>query len=244
MKEEQKFLKAIQDSFNAFIASGSSRSTAKLKPLHGYIAEYIANRLGDDYIIKSHGYGDDKEYKAEGKYMDKDVDISILNKHTQEFVTGIAVKFVMQNYKQNSYNYFEGMLGETSNIRSNNKPYYQIFIILDKLPYYKNDEENGKIISKWEKLTPRNMKKYINLSYDNVDSNLHVPNNTLIYVVHINDEADEQTINTQKKYLEYYKTNIPSVELSKNEYPEFNPNGSVIYNNFEKFMDKVYQAVV
>ena len=88
------------------------------------------------------------------------------------------------------------------------------------------------------------MKKYIKLSYDNVDSNLHVPNNTLIYVVHINDEADEQTINTQKKYLEYYKTNIPSVELSKNEYPEFNPNGSVIYNNFEKFMDKVYQAVV
>ena len=244
MKEEQKFLKAIQDSFNAFIASGSSRSTAKLKPLHGYIAQEIANRLGDDYIIKSHGYGDDKEYKAEGKYMDKDVDISILNKHTQEFVTGIAVKFVMQNYKQNSYNYFEGMLGETSNIRSNNKPYYQIFIILDKLPYYKNDEENGKIISKWEKLTPRNMKKYIKLSYDNVDSNLHVPNNTLIYVVHINDEADEQTINTQKKYLEYYKTNIPSVELSKNEYPEFNPNGSVIYNNFEKFMDKVYQAVV
>jgi hypothetical protein len=244
MKEEQKFLKAIQDSFNAFIASGSSRSTAKLKPLHGYIAQEIANRLGDDYIIKSHGYGDDKEYKAEGKYMDKDVDISILNKHTQEFVTGIAVKFVMQNYKQNSYNYFEGMLGETSNIRSNNKPYYQIFIILDKLPYYKNDEENGKIISKWEKLTPHNMKKYIKLSYDNVDSNLHVPNNTLIYVVHINDEADEQTINTQKKYLEYYKTNIPSVELSKNEYPEFNPNGSVIYNNFEKFMDKVYQAVV
>jgi hypothetical protein len=244
MKEEQKFLKAIQDSFNAFIASGSSRSTAKLKPLHGYIAQEIANRLGDDYIIKSHGYGDDKEYKAEGKYMDKDVDISILNKHTQEFVTGIAVKFVMQNYKQNSYNYFEGMLGETSNIRSNNKPYYQIFIILDKLPYYKNDEENGKIISKWEKLTPRNMKKYIKLSYDNVDSNLHVPNNTLIYVVHINNEADEQTINTQKKYLEYYKTNIPSVELSKNEYPEFNPNGSVIYNNFEKFMDKVYQAVV
>lgn len=244
MKEEQKFLKAIQDSFNAFIASGSSRSTAKLKPLHGYIAEYMANRLGDDYIIKSHGYGDDKEYKAEGKYMDKDVDISILNKHTQEFVTGIAVKFVMQNYKQNSYNYFEGMLGETSNIRSNNKPYYQIFIILDKLPYYKNDEENGKIISKWEKLTPRNMKKYINLSYDNVDSNLHVPNNTLIYVVHINDDADEQNINTQKKYFEYYKTNIPSVELSKNEYPEFNPNGSVIYNNFEKFMNKVYQAVV
>lgn len=244
MKEEQKFLTAIQDSFNAFIASGSSRSTAKLKPLHGYIAEHIANRLGDDYIIKSHGYGDDKEYKAEGKYMDKDVDISILNKHTQEFVTGIAVKFVMQNYKQNSHNYFEGMLGETSNIRSNNKPYYQIFIILDKLPYYKNDEGNGKIISKWEKLTPRNMKKYIKLSYDDVDSNLHVPNNTLIYVVHINDDADEQTINTQKKYLEYYKTNIPSVELSKNEYPEFNPNGSVIYNNFEKFMDKVYQAVV
>ena len=243
MKTEQNFLKAIQDSFNAFLISGSSRSTAKLKPLHGFIAQDIANRLGDDYIIKSHGYGDDKEYKVEGKYTDKDVDISILNKHTQEFVTGIAVKFVMQNYKQNSHNYFEGMLGETSNIRSNNKPYYQIFIILDKLPYYKNDKKHGKIISKWEKLTPRNMKKYIKLSYDDVDSNLHIPNNTLIYVVHINNEADE-TINTQKKYFEYYKNNIPSFELSKNEYPEFNPNGSVIYNNFNMFMDKVYQASI
>jgi hypothetical protein len=120
------------------VSIGTSRSTAKLKPLHGAIAQDIANRLGNNYIVKSQGYGDDKEASIKGRYVDKMVDITIKDRSTRHDVAGIAVKFVMQNYSQNSNNYFENMLGETANIRTANCPYFQIFIILDKLPYYKN----------------------------------------------------------------------------------------------------------
>jgi hypothetical protein len=60
----------------------------------------------------------------------------------------------MQNYSQNSNNYFENMLGETANIRSSNIPYFQIFIIPDEIPYYK--KEKGKILR---------LMMYINIGY-------------------------------------------------------------------------------
>lgn len=40
------FLRVIANSFREFVNSGTSRSTAKLKPLHGAIAANIAERLG------------------------------------------------------------------------------------------------------------------------------------------------------------------------------------------------------
>ena len=61
MLTNQLFLGSILNSFKSFIQIGTSRSTAKLKPLHGAIAEDLAQRLGDAYIIKSQGYGDDSE---------------------------------------------------------------------------------------------------------------------------------------------------------------------------------------
>ena len=125
----QTFLQVISESFNKFLSSGSSRSTAKLKPLHGAIANDIAFRLGNDYHVFSQGYGKGKETKIKGRYMDKMVDITI--KKDNITIAGIAIKFVMQNYSQNSNNYFENMLGETANIRCNNHPYFQIFIILN-----------------------------------------------------------------------------------------------------------------
>ncbi len=131
MLNNQTFLQAISESFDEFLSSGTSRSTAKLKPLHGAIARDLAERLGSEYEIYSQGYGCGKEAKIEGRYMDKMVDITIQKENKP--VAGIAVKFVMQNYSQNSNNYFENMLGETANIRCNNYPYFQIFIILDKL---------------------------------------------------------------------------------------------------------------
>lgn len=73
-------------------------------------------------------------------------------KKGERAVAGLAVKFVMQNYSQNSNNYFENMLGETANIRCGNCPYFQIFIILDKLPYYQRSGE----LSRWETFTAHN----------------------------------------------------------------------------------------
>jgi hypothetical protein len=231
--DNEAFLKVISNSFCDFLISGTSRSTEKLKVLHGYIAEDIANKLGSSFSIQSQGYKDDKEGVIEGRYIDKKVDITI-SKGTKA-IAGIGLKFVMQNYSQNSNNYFESMLGETANIRCERKPYFQIFIILDKLPYYKKD----KGIQKWETFTEHNARKYMILSKDNADSYYHTPNKTLIYIVHIPD--NDKLINN-KEYLDYYRGMDSNVVLSENRYDEF--GDTVIINNYEHFREKLYHTVL
>ena len=229
----KQFLKVVSGSFAAFLNRGTSRSTEKLKPLHGAIAKDIAERLGSDYEIWAKGYRNDRESKIEGRYINKRVDITI--KKDRRAVAGIAVKFVMQNYSQNSNNYFENMLGETANIRCNNCPYFQIFIILDKLPYYKKD----KSISKWEKFTAHNIAKYTALSKDDTGIYLHTPNKTLIYVVHIPDAPS--AVDNHAKYLDFYRNNPHDLTLSGHTYAEF--GSAVILNDYETFMDKIYHTV-
>lgn len=226
------FIKVVSNSFNEFIISGTSRSTAKLKPLHGAIAKDLYTKIGCNYKIYSQGYGNDKEGNIEGRYIDKKVDISITK--DEKPVAGIGVKFVMQNYSQNSNNYFENMLGETANIRSNRCPYFQIFIILDKLPYY-NNENN---ITKWETFTGHNAKKYITLSNDNIDVFFHTPNKTLIYIVHI---PDNNSLKTSNEYMNYYKDLDFKLKLSS---ISLKPYGdSIIVNNYELFREKVYHTI-
>lgn len=165
--DNSTFLRVLSNSFREFLESGTSRSTAKLKPLHGAIARDLAERLGSDYVVFSQGYKEGKEVKIKGRYIDKAVDITV--KKGNIAVAGLSVKFVMQNYSQNSNNYFENMLGETANIRSGNCPYFQIFIILDKLPYYKRSGE----LHKWESFTEHNAEKYVILSRDNSEIYFH-----------------------------------------------------------------------
>ncbi|WP_434337424.1 hypothetical protein V2P72_01835 [Mesomycoplasma hyopneumoniae] len=79
------------------------------------------------------------------RYYDKKVDIGI--EYKNEIISGIGLKFVVQNYLQNSINYFENMLGETGNIRSqNDKLYFQILIILNRFLIFLKIEliKNGK----------------------------------------------------------------------------------------------------
>ena len=229
----QEFLIVLSNSFREFLNTGTSRSNKKLKPLHGAIAKDIAERLGEDYKVFSQGYGIKKEKNILGRYINKRVDITIKTREGKD-VCGIAVKFVMQNYSQNSNNYFENMLGETANIRANNIPYFQIFIILDKLPYYRKD----KTIKKWETFTAHNIDKYVKLSKDNIDKFFHTPNKTLIYVVHIPDNTE---IKTAEEYFSYYKKENPNVTLTKNSYNQF--DNSVIFNDYEKFIDKIYHTI-
>lgn len=240
MLSNYQFLEKIQTSFKEFIKCKTSRSTAKLKPLHGAIAQDIAKRLGDEYKIWSQGYAEGKEKKINGRYIDKNVDITIVNIQTERPVAGIAIKFVMQNYSQNSNNYFENMLGETANIRTTNCPYFQIFIILDKLPYYQN---NG-TIKKWEKITEHNMQKYSVLAKDNIEQFMHTPNKTLIYVVHVSPDISEET-KTKEEYMNYYNKhkNKLCIKESENEYKELKKGGNIIFNNYKSFMDKIYHTI-
>ncbi len=232
--ENTDFLAAITKSFKAFLYKGTSRSTDKLKPLHGAVARDIAERLGGEYQVFSQGFGDDREAELPGRYINKKVDITI-KKHDRP-IAGIAIKFVMQNYSQNSNNYFENMLGETANIRCGNCPYFQIFIIFDRLPYYKKD----KTISKWELFSDHNIRKYAVLSKDDAGKYLHTPDKTLICVVHL-PEPDADVTNLEQ-YMAYYRRHGRELSFSEHRYDGFGP--AVIINDYEKFMGKVYHTIM
>ena len=200
--------------------------------MHGAIAQDLFNKLGKDYGILSQGISNGKEGNIKGRYIDKKVDITITK--DGKSIAGVGVKFVMQNYSQNSNNYFENMLGETANIRCNRCPYFQIFIILDKLPYY----DKAKNINKWEAFTVHNAEKYLTLSQDNIDTFFHTPNKTLIYIVHVPDNDDLSTLNY---YMNYYKNSDFQITLSNNSLGSY--GDAIIVNNYELFRDKVYHTI-
>lgn len=230
----EEFLSLIGDSFKKYLYTGS-RSNEKLKILHGGIAKDLQNRLGNDYQICSLGIGNGKEVKLNGRYTEKVVDITI--KKAGKSVAGIGVKFIMQNYSQNSNNYFENMLGETANIRCANIPYFQIFIIRDTLPYF----EDGGTIKKWEKFSHHNSEKYMVLSKDDFESLRHTPVKTLLFVVHLPEIEVE--INKKVDYLNYYrKMDTICISKSNNDYGKF--SNAVIYNDYEEFAKKLVYYIL
>lgn len=231
--DNQEFLTVVGNSFKKFLETGS-RSNEKLKILHGAIAKDLKERLGVGYSVCSLGIGDGKEEKLDGRYIDKVVDITI--KHRQKSVAGIGVKFVMQNYSQNSNNYFENMLGETANIRCANIPYFQIFIIPEKLPYY---NKQG-LIQKWEEFTIHNATKYLTLSEDNIQTSIHTPTKTLLFVIHLPEI--NQPIVDKTDYVHYYESKTDFIVSESNtQYGDF--SSAVIYNDYEDFIDKVVHYI-
>ena len=230
----EEFLSLIGDSFKKYLYTGS-RSNEKLKILHGGIAKDLQNRLGNDYQICSLGIGNGKEVKLNGRYTEKVVDVTI--KKAGKSVAGIGVKFIMQNYSQNSNNYFENMLGETANIHCANIPYFQIFIIPDTLPYF----EDGGTIKKWEKFSHHNSEKYMVLSKDDFESLRHTPVKTLLFVVHLPEIEVE--INKKVDYLNYYrKMDTICISKSNNDYGKF--SNALIYNDYEEFAKKVVYYIL
>jgi hypothetical protein len=229
-----EFLNCISQSFKKFLETGS-RSNQKLKILHGDIATDLSNRLGEDYAIKSLGFNDDKEGRIQGRYINKNVDITVSKDGI--VIAGIAIKFVMQNYSQNSNNYFENMLGETANIRSKNIPYFQIFIIPDELPYY---ESNG-TIKNWESFTPNNIHKYKVLAEDLVETSIHTPTKTLLYVIRL--PALAVSIAKREAYVSYYQSlQDVSITTTSFDYGTFASN--VVFNNYEEFIQKVVHRIL
>ena len=228
------FLNILTNSFKKFLTTGS-RSNEKLKILHGAIATDLQQRIGLEYGIQSLGYGDGREGVIDGRYIEKKADITITRGDAN--VAGIAVKFVMQNYSQNSNNYFENMLGETANIRSKRIPYFQIFIIPDKMPYYDNKGN----LRKWETFTLHNVRKYLLLSRDDINVNAHTPTKTLLFVVHLPDLKTQITNKTE--YINaYLEMNYMRIEVSNHDYGEF--DSSVVLNDYDKFMDKISHYIL
>lgn len=229
-----QFLAILKKSFMTYLQTGA-RSNKKLGILHGAISEDLQVRINDNkYAVYSLGYGTGKEHKINGRYVDKAVDITITENCIP--VAGIAVKYVMSNYSQNSNNYFENMLGETANIRCAKIPYFQIFIIPDRIPYF--DKDGG--ISKWEAINEHNLNKYIKLSDDNIDTYLHTPNKTLVFIVHIQDKNAVAKISDKREYENYYLNNDFDMTVSG---LNFNFGRTIIYNDYDAFIQKVVYAI-
>ena len=60
MLTNQQFLSVVRESFKKYLAIDTSRSTAKLKSLHGKIAGDIKELFGPEYTVLSQGIGNDK----------------------------------------------------------------------------------------------------------------------------------------------------------------------------------------
>lgn len=230
-----EFLKAVQDSFMRFLETETSRSNEKLKPLHGAIAEDLAERLGPGYQLNSLGFGNGREISIAGRYMEKKTDIAI--SRGGKPIAGVAVKFVMQNYAQNSNNYFENMLGETANLRAGAIPYFQVFVILDRMPYYKRDNT----ISDWEEPTTHNIEKYIRLDNDDPARFFHTPDKFLFYPVHLPEPLEPLT--NKSDYMEFYRNMLPVFGLQRStRFPE--RTSRVVLREWEPFAKKVFHTIL
>lgn len=230
--DNTQFLDILKKSFVTYLNTGA-RSNKKLEILHGAISEDLYERLDDNrYSVYSLGYEEGKEHKITGRYVNKAVDITIAEHDIP--IAGIAVKYVMSNYSQNSNNYFENMLGETANIRSAGTPYFQIFIIPDKVPYF----DKAGNIGNWESINEHNLNKYIVLSKDNISDFLHTPNKTLVFIVHIDNNNAE--IKNRVEYKNYYLNNRFDIKISD---LSFDFENAIIYNDYDKFMEKIVYAI-
>ena len=223
---DQEFRNAIRASFVRCLGT-SVRSNEKLKILHGFIADDLRSRLGNGFAIKSLGHGDGKEATLQGRYMTKCVDISIFRNDTP--IAALGVKFVMSNYGQNSNNYFEGMLGETANLRAGGIPYYQILVLPSSMPYF---SESGSI-TKWEVITTEQLKKYAQLSLDDVQQYIHTPVKTLVYLVDIPKPPSKSSL-VREGYRHYYIDKSDSIDIQPAT-STLSFGGSVLFNDYEGF---------
>ena len=228
-----EFMKVLKSSFLTYLNT-SARSNKKLKVLHGAIAKDLYQRLGGNYQIKALGFGAGKEAKIDGRYMEKTVDISIFK--DGKALGGVAVKYIMSNYSQNSNNYFEGMLGETANLRTKSKAYFQIVILPKNVPYFKKDGT----ISKIEKITAHNIDKYLKLSQDDISVYMHTPTKTLFCLVNM-PAIPLNVVKTKKDYIKFLLNKKDfEITLCRDNYAF---KDSIVYNDYENFINKVVNYI-
>lgn len=159
---KNSFLIAISKTFRAYNTFGA-RSNKKLIPIHKWFAEIVESKLGKGYFVKS--LGKDGEFKLDGKYYPKTLDISIFK--NQKIIATISFRFVTSNYKQNSNNYFENLLGETANIRRINIGFAHFLVLRAHTPYY--DKNKGNLRGQEKKieiLNENDLVKYVKLFKD------------------------------------------------------------------------------
>jgi hypothetical protein len=242
-----ELLEVISESYKVFFTptkKDNARSNDKLKAIHAFISNKIKEKLDDSYKIYSISENkNDKEKIVNGFYYNKKVDIAITYKNKD--ILGIDIKSIMGNYSQNSNNYFENLLGETSNLQRNNYKYINFLIIPKYVPYYKKGKDKEhKILNNIENLNDNELKKYLKLYNDDVINLYHKPNKTFILIIdtgirNILEENLKMELNINnfnKVLLQNY--NISMFDLNCNDLKETKSFLQKV-NNFEKFINAI-----
>jgi hypothetical protein len=204
---DNDFLKAIEASFKAYKEKGA-RSTAKLKPIHKFVADTLSEIWGNSFQI-CYLSDETQEKTVEGKYYPKDIDITVLDNEKPVFCLGI--KFVTSNYKQNANNYFENMMGETANIQAlGGLPYAQLIILRHKTPYYQKNETE--VPSKIEIINDKDISKYLKLNFDAPQA--HRPNSIGIFLINIDEKTEEVSLTDLEKSFSKETAKLLSKTLS------------------------------
>ncbi len=212
---EEKFRESIEKGYKKYL-SVHPRSSEKILPIHKCISEILLEKLGGEkskFTIKSMGIDDSKEYNFKGKYYSKDIDITIFYKNKP--ISGLGFKFITSNYKQNSNNYFENMLGETANLKRADFLYGQVLVLKHKMPYYSSDK---KTFTKIENINEKNLAKYLKLYNDNISGLYHKPDILFLTFVSTGDEKEFEKIVTayeNKKPITILKSKFHIQQLPK-----------------------------
>ncbi len=208
MNIKEQFRQGLERGYKKYL-SVHPRSHEKIIPIHQALSEIILSKLGGEsagFSIKSLGINNNKELIFEGQYYSKGIDIAVLYKNKP--VSGLGFKFITSNYKQNSNNYFENMLGETANLKRADFTYGQILVFKHQMPYYSSDK---KTFTKIEHINEQNLAKYVRLHNDNVPLLYHKPDIIFLTFIETGDEPEF------KKIVALYKQGKPK-RINKAEF--------------------------
>lgn len=181
---QRSFYDALEDTYAAFETHGA-RSSKKLIALHGWFHDAIQTEY-PNYVVMSMREGS-KEAKVPGSYYPKNVDVAVFQSENEfearQPLLILSIKFAINNFRQNSNNYFEGLLGETSNLQSNGVPVTYFSVVRDEYRWKRKDGSTKQL----EYVNDHDLMKYIQL-FDADPQTLHRPQALGLEVVSL-DEA-------------------------------------------------------
>ncbi len=179
------FEEALWESYLLYIQRGP-RSPEKLRPLHGWFAKTLKNRLDAHRYIVQDLNSPEGEAQLEGRYFPKRVDIAIFTAITsgqtmRRPIVAVSIRFIGSNFKQNANNYFENLLGECANLRRKRIGFAHFLVLPLLLPY---KDRSGEII-RYEEIEETTLSKYFLLYED--DEHPHRPDVLGLALVKIPD---------------------------------------------------------
>lgn len=233
---EELFIKSIQESYQN-VCLTDIRSNSRVYPIHKVTAECVQKELIDFKVI-SLGVGDNKEYNYLGGCQSLKLDQAVL--YYDEPVSGISLKNIMGNYKQNSHNYVVSMLGETAIVKEGGLKYGYIIVLPQFIPYYSN---KYKRYMKLEKISNENIETYYNIFCRNTSQYSHKPDifNMMIIDTGVNDiyqhfiENKIEIVDRNKFLKEYILPNLNITKVNTDNVDYFNLKTKSFLNQYSDY---------